>query len=91
MVGGGGCCEVVVEKRLLRAMLVVEVVVVKRLIQNNDSIRKMADSKITARLTRIIPFKHRWGNLSEHRLIGITDLGTFMVSANFHSRNNILL
>ncbi len=39
-------------KRLLRAMLVVVVeVVVKRLIQNNDSKRKMATSKITARLT----------------------------------------
>ena len=53
------------------------------LVQNNDSKRKMANSKITARLTRIIPFKQRWGNLSEHRLIGITDLGTFMVFCEF--------
>ena len=53
------------------------------LVQNNDSKRIMANSKITARLTRIIPFKQRWGNLSEHTLIGITDLGTFMVFCEF--------
>ena len=78
---GGG--KAVGLKRLLRAKLVVVVVVVKRLIQNNDSKRKMANSKITARSTRIIPFKRWWGNLSEHRLIGITDLGTFMVFCEF--------
>ena len=55
---GGG--KAVGLKRLLRAMLVV-VVVMKLLIQNNDSKRKMATSKITTRLTRIIPFKQRWG------------------------------
>ena len=53
------------------------------LVQNNDSKRIMANSKITARLTRIIPFKHRWGNLSEHRLINITDLRTYMVLCEF--------
>ena len=53
------------------------------LVQNNDSKRKMANSKITALITRIIPFKQRWGNLSEHRLIGITDLWTFMVFCEF--------
>ena len=53
------------------------------LIQNNDSKRIMANSKITARVTRIIPFKHWWGNLSEHRLIGITDLRTYMVLCEF--------
>ena len=53
------------------------------LVQNNDSKRKMATSKITARVTRIIPFKHRWGNLSEHRLIDITDLRTYMVVCEF--------
>ena len=47
---------VVVVKQLMRAMLVVEVMVVKRLVQNNDSKRIMANSKITALLTRIIPF-----------------------------------
>ena len=31
------------------------------LVQNNDSKRIMANSKFTARLTRIIPFKQRWG------------------------------
>ena len=51
--------------------------------QNNNSKRKMATSKITALLTRIIPSEQRWGNLSEHRLIGITDLGTFMVFCEF--------
>ena len=51
--------------------------------QNNDSKRKTATSKITALITRIIPFKQWWGNLSEHRLIGITDLGTFMVFCEF--------
>ena len=34
-------------------------------------------------VTRIIPFKHRWGNLSEHRLIDITDLRTYMVLCEF--------
>ncbi len=53
------------------------------LVQNNDSKRIMANSKITALITRIIPFKHRWGNLSEHRLIGITDLRTYMVLCEF--------
>ena len=50
---------------------------------NNDSKRKMATSKITAWLTRIIPLKHWWGILSEHRLSDITDLGTFMVFCEF--------
>ena len=37
-----------------------------------------------SRVTRIIPFTHRWGNLSEHRLIDITDLGeSFMVFCEF--------
>jgi len=76
--GCGGCCEAVVESDVGGGW---------RcgwwLVQNNDSKRKMANSKITARLTRIIPFKQRWGNLSEHRLIGITDLGTFMVFCEF--------
>ena len=54
------------------------------LVQNNDRKRKTATLKITARVTRIIPFKHRWGNLSEHRLIDITDLGeSFMVFCEF--------
>ena len=69
MVGGWRCGDVVVEGRL---------------VQNNDSKRKTATSKITARMTRIIPFKQRWGNLSEHRLSDITDLGTFMVFCEFH-------
>ena len=80
---GWGDGKAVGLKRLLRAMLMVVVVVMKRLIQNNDSKRKTANSKITARMTRIIPFKQRWGNLSEHRLSDITDLGTFMVFCEF--------
>ena len=36
--------------------------------QNNNSKRKTATSKITARLTRIIPSKQRWGNLSNTNL-----------------------
>ena len=75
--------EEVAVKRLLRVMLVVVEVAVKRLIQNNDSKRKTANSKITARLTRIIPSTQRWGNLSEHTLIDIIDLGTFMVFCEF--------
>ena len=78
MVGGGRKAVVVVEMRLLVGgrgeggwWLVLWL---RWLIQNNDSKRKMATSKITARLTRIIPFKHRWGNLSEHTLSDITDL-----------------
>ena len=51
--------------------------------QNNNSKRKTATSKITALLTRIIPSEQRWGNLSEHRLSGITDLWTFMVFCEF--------
>ena len=51
--------------------------------QNNNSKRKTATSKITALLTRIIPSKQRWENLSEHRLSNITDLGTFMVFCEF--------
>ena len=50
---------------------------------NNDSKRKTATSKITALLTRIIPPKQRWENLSEHRLSNITELGTFMVYCKF--------
>ena len=70
-------------KQLLRAMLVVVGVVVGGWSQNNNSKRKTATSKITALLTRIIPPKQRWENLSEHRLSNITDLGTFMVFCEF--------
>ena len=80
VVGGGQKAVVVVKMRLWRRWLALWL---RWLIQNNDSKRKMATSKITARMTRIIPFKHRWGNLSEHRLIDITDLGTFVVFCEF--------
>ena len=78
-VGGGGdrgCCDGGV------VGVVVKVVVVW-LVQNNDSKRKTLSQRITALLTRRIPSKQRWGNLSEHRLIGITDLRTFMVVCEF--------
>ena len=73
--GGGGCCEAVVERDVGGGGLVV----VGGWSQNNNSKRKTATSKITALLTRIIPSEQQWGNLSEHRLIGITDLRTLMV------------
>ena len=79
--GACGCCDGGV------VGVVVKVVVVKVvemwLVQNNDSKRKTLSQRITALLTRIIPSKQRWGNLSEHRLIGITDLRTFMVFCEF--------
>ena len=62
---------------------IVVVVMVAWLVQNNDSKRKTLSQRITAPLTRRIPSKQRWGNLSEHRLIGITDLRTFMVVCEF--------
>ena len=71
VVGDGGVVGVVVQ------------VVVVWLVQNNDSQRKALSQRITALITRIIPSEQRWGNLSEHRLIGITDLGTFMVFCEF--------
>ena len=46
---------------------------VVRLVQNNDSKRKYY-LKDHSPVTRIIPFRHRWGNLSEHTLIDTTDL-----------------
>ena len=74
--GGGGCCEAVVGSDVGGGCRC-------GWSQNNNSKRKTATSKITALLTQIIPSKQRWGNLSEHRLIGITDLGTFMVFCEF--------
>ena len=49
----------------------------------NHRKRKTRPQRITARLTRRIPSEHWWGNLSEHKLSGITDLGTFMVFCEF--------
>ena len=79
VVGGGGDhgCG------YLGAMLVVVMVVEMWLVQNNDRKRKTLPQRITARLTRRIPSEHRWGNLSEHKLSGITDLRTFMVFCKF--------
>ena len=48
---GWGDGKAVGLKWLMKEMLVVVMVVMKRLIQNNDSKRKTANSKITARLT----------------------------------------
>ena len=67
----------------LGAMLVVVMVVEMWLVQNNDRKRKTLPQRITALLTRRIPSEQRWGNLSEHRLTGITDLRTFMVVCEF--------
>ena len=64
-------------------MLVVVMVVEMWLVQNNDRKRKTLPQRITARLTRRIPSEQRWGNLSEHKLSGITDLRTFMVFCEF--------
>ena len=71
-VEGWGDGKAVGLKQLLREMLVVVMVFMKQLVQNNVSKRKTANSKITAQLTRIIPSKQRWGNLSEHTLILLT-------------------
>ena len=68
---------------LRRATLVVVMVVEMWLVQNNDRERKTLPQRITARLTRRIPSKQRWGNLSEHKLSGITDLRTFMMFCEF--------
>ena len=65
----------------LGAMLVVAVEM--WLVQNNDRKRKTLPQRITAQLTRRIPSEQRWGNVSEHRLTGITDLSTFMVFCKF--------
>ena len=48
-------------------------------VQNNDSNRKTYLKESQPDESRRIPSKQRWGNLSEHRLTGITDLGTFMM------------
>ena len=63
--GGGGCCEAVVESDVGGGGGCCEAVVESDvsggwccgwwLVQNNDSKRKTANSKITALLTRIIP------------------------------------
>ena len=53
------------------------------LVQNNDRERKTLPQRVAARLTRRIPSKQRWGNLSEHKLSGITDLRSFMVFCKF--------
>ena len=74
--GDGGVVGVVV-------MVVVAMVVEMWLVQNNDRKRKTLPQRITALLTRRIPSEQRWGNLSEHKLIGITDLRTFMVFCKF--------
>ena len=72
--GDGGVVSVVVK---------VVVVMVAWLVQNNDRKRKTLSQRITALLTRRIPSEQQWGNLSEHRLTGITDLGTFKVFCEF--------
>ena len=71
-VGGGGdrgCGDGCVV-----GVVVMEMVVEMWLVQNNDRKRKTLPQRITALLTRIIPSEQRWGNLSEHKLSGITDL-----------------
>ena len=59
--GDGGVVGVVV---IWGAMLVVVRVVEMWLVQNNDRERKTLPQRITARLTRRISSKQRWGNLS---------------------------
>ena len=73
--GDGGVVGVVVKG----AMLVVVMVVEMWLFQNNDRKRKTYLKESQPDDSRRIPSKQRWGNLSEHRLTGITDLGTFMM------------
>ena len=68
---------------MVGAVVKVVVVMVAWLVQNNDSKRKTLSQRITALLTRRIPSEQRWGNLSKHRLIGITDLRTFMMVCEF--------
>ena len=63
--------------------VVVVMVVEMWLVQNNDRKRKTLSQRITALLTRRIPSKQRWGNLSEYKLCGITDLRSFMVFCKF--------
>ena len=53
------------------------------LVQNNDRKRKTAISKGRSPVNTIIPFKQRCGNLSAHKLTGITDLRTLMVYCKF--------
>ena len=83
VVGGGdrGCCDGGVVGVV--GKVVVVMVVEMWLVQNNDRKRKTLPQRITALLTRRIPSEQRWGNLSEHRLTGITDLRTFMVFCKF--------
>ena len=74
--GDGGVVGVVVK-------LVVVMVVEMWSVQNNDRKRKTLSQRITALLTRRIPSEQWWGNLSEHKLTGITDLRTFVVVCEF--------
>ena len=60
-------------------LLVVAMVVVKRLIQNNDGKRKMANSKRRSPdESHIFPLSNGCG-LTTHELIDISTLTTFMV------------
>ena len=45
--------------------------------------RKTAISKRRSPVNTRIPSKQRWGNLTAHKLTGITDLRTFMVYCEF--------
>ena len=63
-------------------MLGVAVVVGWAEVQNNDRQRKTAISKGRSPVNTRIPF-YNGGDLSEHRLTGITELGTFLVLCKF--------
>jgi len=52
------------------------------LLQNNDRTEKRLSQRVAALLTRRIPSEQRWG-LTEQKLTGITELGTFMVYCKF--------
>ena len=79
--GACGCCDGGVVGVVVKVVVVM--VVETWLVQNNDSKRKTLSQRITALLTQRIPSEQRWGNLSDKRLTGITDLGTFMVFCEF--------
>ena len=78
VVGGDGCLSAGV-----CGVLGVAVVVGWAEVQNNDRERKTAISKGRSLVNTRIPFKQRWGNLSAHKLTGITDLRTFLVLCKF--------